>query len=665
MLGLAAPAAAQSVETLYFRAVLLPTNEVPSVSSTNKGAADITVHAVLDNTGTIVSGTVNVVTHVTLTASVAITGMDIWKGASGQNGSDVISTGLSASNAPTVQSGGDMVQAPAEVSGPNATAMAALRDLVQNPGNYYLNLLTATSPNGALRGQLQAAQVTVLLATMTSANITPPPTQSAFGVAQVVAIGTRAANGAWTSGELFFSASYTTQDFSGFSSFQIHQATAAPSTTAALAATLPGVLPPNPTGTGSFGPFYTELSITTATQTAAFAALFSNPSSLNIDLHTSANPSGLMLGSLRHTDAMSFPVMLNSANEPVAPSLNAAAPAEFTLYTIRDAGGNPLTGVFLSDIDYAFPQPVQFLGVDLDSGASGTTGSAAVHLADQFYDPIGAGNSFTWSVPISDVSLLSAFIAHPENDYVNMGTLSDPAGAVRGQLAQPPGKTLLAAAISADLDANALTLAPGELFSIFGSSLANTAVDLSGFAGSSLPVALNGLSVSIAGERAPLLYVSPSQVNAQVPLDIGPGSQPMVVIGPNGISGTYTVQVAAVAPAIFFYPVPAVLENTNYSLVSASNPAKSGDILLVYCTGLGPTNPPLATGAISSTIASTAAVSATMGGKNAMVVYSIASPGFPGLYQVAVTVPAGLTGTVLLQLFEGAAASNSINIPLH
>jgi uncharacterized protein (TIGR03437 family) len=102
----------------------------------------------------------------------------------------------------------------------------------------------------------------------------------------------------------------------------------------------------------------------------------------------------------------------------------------------------------------------------------------------------------------------------------------------------------------------------------------------------------------------------------------------------------------------------------NYSLVSASNPAHAGDVLLVYTTGLGLTSPPGRTGALSAgdTIAQTAPVTATIGGKPASVVYSIASPGFAGLYQVAVTVPAGVTGSVALQITAGTAASNSVTI---
>jgi uncharacterized protein (TIGR03437 family) len=118
------------------------------------------------------------------------------------------------------------------------------------------------------------------------------------------------------------------------------------------------------------------------------------------------------------------------------------------------------------------------------------------------------------------------------------------------------------------------------------------------------------------------------------------------------------------APAIFFYPVPAILKNVNYSLVSATNPARAGDVLLVYATGLGKTTPANRTGALSAndSFAQTAPVTATIGGKPAAIVYSIASPGFAGLYQVAVTVPSGVTGNVPLVIIAGAATSNSVTI---
>jgi len=100
--------------------------------------------------------------------------------------------------------------------------------------------------------------------------------------------------------------------------------------------------------------------------------------------------------------------------------------------------------------------------------------------------------------------------------------------------------------------------------------------------------------------------------------------------------------VAAVAPAIFFAPVPAVLKNSNFSLVGATNPAHAGDVLLVYATGMGQTTPAIATGALVTGLCNTRPVTATIGGSPAAVAYSVASPGFTGLYQINATVPNGV-----------------------
>jgi uncharacterized protein (TIGR03437 family) len=155
-------------------------------------------------------------------------------------------------------------------------------------------------------------------------------------------------------------------------------------------------------------------------------------------------------------------------------------------------------------------------------------------------------------------------------------------------------------------------------------------------------------------------------VNFQVPLDTASGVQTVTVDNGNGPSAAYSINVAAAAPAIFFAPVPAVLKNANFSLVSSTNPAHVGDTLLVYLTGLGQTTPALTTGRIVplTSLPSTRPVTATIGGRDAPVVYSAASPGFTGLYQVAVTVPAGVNGAVPLQLQMGTATSNIVSIPV-
>lgn len=81
------------------------------------------------------------------------------------------------------------------------------------------------------------------------------------------------------------------------------------------------------------------------------------------------------------------------------------------------------------------------------------------------------------------------------------------------------------------------------------------------------------------------------------------------------------------------------------ALNTASNPASAGDALEIYCTGLGPVSPSVIAGtpASSTTLSYTGnTVTATVGGKNAQVLFAGLAPGYVGLYQVNVTVPAGI-----------------------
>jgi uncharacterized protein (TIGR03437 family) len=664
-------AVGQTAGTTLFRAVLSPGSEVPVVGGTSHGVADVTVSAVRDNSGRIVSGTIDVLTRVTFTAAATVTGIGIWSGAAGQNGSLVLNTGLTAGNSFAAQANGDFIDIPIQVTGDNTTALGALRNLLQNPlqnpSQFYVNVLTTASPNGAFRGQLQPAQVAVLLANMSSDNVVPAAYPQGYGVAQVIAIGTQSTTGAWTSGEVYLSTTYTSQDTSTFTGFHIHQGGAGITGAIALAAPLPGGMTPDPSKSGVIGPFYLEISTTTAAQTAAFTNLFVNPAALYIDLHTTASPNGMMRAQLRSTDAMPFGTLLSSMNELHATSVNATAPVNLTLYTTRNQDGSVTAGTMLADVDYRFPSPVQFIGLTLHNGPPDEDAPALIQVAPDFHSDTGFGNYHNWSAPIGDAVTLNDLVANPEHYYLNLHTLSDPGGAVRAQLAtRMTASAGIAAVISADLDKNATTLAPGELISIFGANLAKVSTDLRGWTGSTLPFFLNGVSVDVAGRQAPLLYVSPGQINAQIPVDAPAGPVAVTVSNGNALGTAYTVSLAAIAPAIFFSPVPAVLKNADFSLVSSSNPAKAGDVLLIYATGLGQTAPAIATGGVvgAGVLAQTAPVTATIGGKSAPVIYSIASPGAAGLYQVAVTVPSGLTGNVALMISEGGVASNSVLIAL-
>src|SRR5262249_35095553 len=167
----------------------------------------------------------------------------------------------------------------------------------------------------------------------------------------------------------------------------------------------------------------------------------------------------------------------------------------------------------------------------------------------------------------------------------------------------------------------------------------------------------------------PIYAVAPAQINVQVPFEVAAGMQPVVVTTSAGASASFNATVAAVAPSIFLVDsagTGAIVKNADFSLITAQNRAKAGDVIVIYSTGLGQTTPPAVTGTLlvppSGGFNNTGTVTVTMGGTNAPVVYSIGSPGYAGVYQTAVTVPSGLTGSsVPLVLRSGTTATNTVN----
>jgi len=668
----AAALCAQTADVAYFRAVMLPSNEVPVVTGVNgKGAADIIAHVVRDSSGQIVSGTVEFFVHVTLPSDNTAVGLHIHKGDPTVAGGVVISSGLSAAVTQPIKAGGDVVHRPGQVDASNAAALAALRDLWVNPSGYYVNIHTTDFPNGIMRGQLQPAIGTVLIGTMTAAGEVPPVAANASGNALVLALATLDAKGNLTSGVAYLQTTYTIVGETGnFTGFHIHPGAAGTTGPASISSGIPTTTTIDPSGSGMVGPFYSEIDLTNAVNVTTFLNLFGNPQGDYINIHTNLHPGGVMRAQLRTADTMVFPITLDSANEVGNPGYKGTAPSLITLHTIRNEDGAIAAGSVNFDVNYRFSAAATFTGLHIHDAPKGVNGSISIPMVPNydanFSTDTGFGNYWNSTPAVANPDTLNDIATNPENHYANIHTTIDPGGSARAQLAPVVSSVpTVSAAIAANLDKTATTVAPGGLISIFGANLVKVAVDLSGWLGRQIPASLNGTSVTIGGRAAAILYVSPTQINAQVPVDVPAGSQPVVVKNAVGPGASFSVTVAATAPAIFFSPNAAVLKNVDFSLVTASNPAKAGDVLLVYCTGLGQTTPALTTGTLvpgTANAATSAAVTATIGGKDAAVAYALASPGFVGLYQVAVTVPAGVTGSSAIVLKQGGATSNSVSI---
>src|SRR5690606_5240712 len=100
-------------------------------------------------------------------------------------------------------------------------------------------------------------------------------------------------------------------------------------------------------------------------------------------------------------------------------------------------------------------------------------------------------------------------------------------------------------------------------------------------------------------------------------------------------------------------------------MIGPANPARPGEVILLYSTGLGQVAPPLASGALAPVEppSHTNPARVTIGGIEADVISSIAAPGFAGLYEAAVVVPDGVaSGNAPVVLSVGGASSPPVNL---
>ncbi len=212
-------------------------------------------------------------------------------------------------------------------------------------------------------------------------------------------------------------------------------------------------------------------------------------------------------------------------------------------------------------------------------------------------------------------------------------------------------------------------VSPGSIASLFGMNLA-AATDVA--AGLPLPTTLAGTEVLVNDTPAPLFFVSPLQINFQMPFEVT-GTTVPIVVASDGVHGPEVmVQIAPAAPGIFTAVPgasgPGAILNEDFSPNSAENPAVAGSVVQIFATGLGVTDPPLATGqtgASSPPLNLTVVTPVVMiGGASAEVLFSGMAPGFVGLYQVNARVPAAAPAgdEVPLEIEIGGKTSDTVTL---
>ncbi|MBV8817271.1 MAG: hypothetical protein JO022_02870, partial [Acidobacteriaceae bacterium] len=198
------------------------------------------------------------------------------------------------------------------------------------------------------------------------------------------------------------------------------------------------------------------------------------------------------------------------------------------------------------------------------------------------------------------------------------------------------------------------TIAPNSWVTIFGTNLSTSNRTWTGndIVNGNLPQKLDDVTVTINGKSAYVEFINPGQINVLSPDDSSSGPVAVQVTNAAGQSNVFTAQLQPLSPGFFTfdgkYLAATHADNTSIgkpglfaSAPNSTTPAKPGEVVVLYGSGFGATNPVEPPGMLVSAIANLSTdVQMTIGGITAKVDFAGLIPGYAGLYQFNVEVPA-------------------------
>ncbi len=211
-------------------------------------------------------------------------------------------------------------------------------------------------------------------------------------------------------------------------------------------------------------------------------------------------------------------------------------------------------------------------------------------------------------------------------------------------------------------------ISPGEFIALYGTGLAKSTQT----AAPPYPTSVNNVTVTINGKLAPIYFVSSGQINCLVPYGTTGATAAIVVTNGTTASNSVTVPVALTSPGVYSLDSSGsgngAILHADFSVVNAASPAIPGETVLIYLTGMGAVSPtvPDGTAGKGSPLSNSVTPSVYVAGLAATVVYSGLAPGFPGLYQINVTIPKNLafSGNLPLAIQTANAFHDQVFIPV-
>jgi uncharacterized protein (TIGR03437 family) len=345
--------------------------------------------------------------------------------------------------------------------------------------------------------------------------------------------------------------------------------------------------------------------------------------------------------------------------------------------------GDPAGGSLVADdLSFTIPAkpvaPPYTLSVNPGSLNFSQMSGAAAPAAQQMFVTISTKNTSIPYTPTSSAAWLT--VQSPgmseQNLTVSINAAALTAGNYMGEITLTSAEAVnsglmihvtltVAAAVNGVVNSGSFSTGAtgsGSIASIFGANLTTQTITVTTLP---LPTTLAGISATINGQPVAFYYVSPTQVNMELPFGLAAGPATLVV-NANGAMTTYTVQISPVVPGLFLIGKYAAAVNFADGSINGPNAgAAPGGYVELFMTGAGDVTNPPAIGAAAvasplSVVPDLSKVTATIGGQAATVSFAGLTPGLVDLMQVNVEVPAGLAdGDYPVVVTFNGVASNS------
>lgn len=589
-------------EVLTASVALTPGAEVnpnPAPPATASGTFLVTINVTRDNNGAVTAGAINFQGTIKFPGAVTFVGLHIHEGSSVINGPVRFDSGLTGTNSLMFPGGAGLISLNAVT-----VDVTVLGRLLARPSGFYVNLHTSDNPGGAIRAQIirlvetQAITVPMTTAQEVLTPTSPPLPANASGTGTITVNPVRnPATGEVTGGTVTFTVQHDLPPNSNMRGLHIHEQVAGMNGPIVIDTGL-AVANQITTVTGK-GMLNFEVPITTSAQIMALQRLLANPSGFYVNLHTQANPAGVIRGQLTALALTAPPVIQQSS-----------------AYFLETGSTNA-------------PIALQVTGIDLATSIH-VNGQTVFFQTDLINGVLNAG------IPAAlrtDAGVL--FVQARNGD----GLMSAPL-----QIVVAPAASVNADPITTvDAARFGAVAAPEAIVAGFGTKLASQAVTATS---QPLPTTLDGSSIFVNGLAARLFFMSGNQANYLIPSAVGAGPAAVVVVAKDGAVTRGQVNVSPSVPGIFTVTAtgtgaPAALASVDGSpgsfTILMGNPdgtpreISAGNFVMLFGTGLR--------------FGSTATMNAIKIGTTDITPSFIGAQGsFDGLDQANLQIPQSLAG---------------------